>query len=146
MFDSIPTSNAGWIFNRDASDRVASSANFVDDIALLPLFWENQSIPTTVTETVASRFQRLTREWMEDTAFTSSLVKIIESDPHQQIIAMSWSVVPLILEDLLNSPKQWFYALHKITGEDPVPAAAAGNMKRMSRAWVSWGRKKNLIR
>lgn len=47
--------------------------------------------------------------------------------------------LPLILEDLRALPKPWFNALQSITGADPISADMAGNLKKMTAAWLAWG-------
>ena len=37
-------------------------------------------------------------------------------------------------------PDHCFVALMRITGEDPVPDEAKGDLDRMAEAWLSWGR------
>jgi hypothetical protein len=65
--------------------------------------------------------------------------------PYQRIIGMGWPVVPLILEELRREPDQWFWALEAITEENPVPAADAGNVRRMAQAWIDWGVSQGLL-
>jgi hypothetical protein len=50
----------------------------------------------------------------------------------------------LLLRDLAASPGLWVWALPEITGEDPVPASDRGNVRKMSEAWVNWGRQKGI--
>jgi hypothetical protein len=58
----------------------------------------------------------------------------------QEIISMGEAVVPLMLRDLEQQPRLWVWALPDITGEDPVPEADAGNIRKMSEAWLRWGK------
>jgi hypothetical protein len=113
--------------------------------AVRPLFAAAVIVPTGASDTVASRFHSLAKEWVEDTALTSSMDEIVESEPYRAIIEMGDSVVPLILEDLKTSPKHWFSALNEITNADPVPADAAGNLLAMAQAWLGWGRELGYI-
>ena len=64
---------------------------------------------------------------------------------YQSLIGMGEPVVPLLLEELRRKPDHWFWALESITGEDPVPAAAKGNVQKMADAWVKWGIQHGLI-
>jgi hypothetical protein len=41
-----------------------------------------------------------------------------------------------ILRSLQQEPDDWFYALRAITGENPVPASSAGDMRAMSEFWL----------
>jgi len=50
--------------------------------------------------------------------------------------------VPLILRDLhmkAEDPDHWFWALQALTGDDPVPEDARGDMRQMAAAWLDWG-------
>jgi len=53
--------------------------------------------------------------------------------------------VPLILEKLEREgaePSDWFYALHKITGANPVPTRDHGRVRLMATAWIAWGKRR----
>src|SRR5207244_10748962 len=94
---------------------------------------------------VRRRFQRLAKKWREETAHLSSTVRMSQHPAYREIVAMNWDVVPLLLAELQRRPDFWFAALREITGEEPVPAESAGNLKAMARAWVEWGRAKGLV-
>jgi hypothetical protein len=54
---------------------------------------------------------------------------------------MGGKAIPLILQQLENNPDDpdhWFWALHALTGVDPVPAEDRGDMRGMARAWLEW--------
>ena len=72
--------------------------------------------------------------------FLSDAHKIIEHPAFQEIIGMGQAVVPLMLRDLEERPRLWVWALPMITGTDPVPPTDAGNIAKMSEAWLRWGR------
>ncbi|MBD0319427.1 MAG: hypothetical protein ICV87_03775 [Gemmatimonadetes bacterium] len=57
---------------------------------------------------------------------------------------MGSPVVPLLLHDMAETGAHWFWALRAITGENPVRAEDAGNVKRMIDAWLGWGRARGL--
>jgi hypothetical protein len=63
---------------------------------------------------------------------------------YQKIIGMGWAAVPLMLEDLKNEPRHWFWALRAITDVNPVPPQDAGNVRKMADAWVKWGRQNSI--
>jgi hypothetical protein len=58
---------------------------------------------------------------------------------YQEIIGMGERVVPLLLAELRREPDDWFWALHAITGANPVPAARGGSLPAMAEAWIQWG-------
>ena len=55
---------------------------------------------------------------------------------YQQIIGMGTDAIPFIVEELRQTPDQWFWALKAITGEDPVDPADRGRVRRMADAWL----------
>lgn len=58
---------------------------------------------------------------------------------YQEIIGMGERAIPLLLGELRREPDDWFWALHAITGVNPVPEASRGNVQAMADAWVEWG-------
>src|SRR5688500_1203231 len=90
--------------------------------------------------TTEDRFRRLAAEWKEQARYLSDSRRMAMLRPYQAIIGMGLPVVPLILEDLKRGPEHWFYALEVITDENPVPADAGGDMRRITDAWLAWGR------
>ncbi len=84
-------------------------------------------------------FRRLTDEWKSQAEFLSSPTAIAALPAYQAIIAMGSGAVPLILDELRREPDHRFVALKRITGEDPVPEDARGNLDLMAQAWLRWG-------
>ena len=95
-------------------------------------------------ETVEERLRRLEARWKADTQFISDAKRIVDHPAFQEIISMGKEVVPILLHDLESQPSLWVWALPLITGEDPVPASDAGNIRKMTDAWVKWGRMKGI--
>jgi len=63
---------------------------------------------------------------------------------YQRIISLGHRIVPLIISELRDRPDHWFWALQSITGVNPIPDAAAGNLRLMTRAWLEWARGEGL--
>ncbi len=93
-----------------------------------------------VRETVEEQFRRLQAVWDAEIAYSSSYTEIVDPPAFQEIVRLGEAVVPLMLRDLEQAPRLWVWALPAITEENPVPAKDAGNIARMSDAWVRWGR------
>jgi hypothetical protein len=91
-------------------------------------------------ETVEQRFRRLEAVWEAETMYLSDAHRIIEHPAFQEIIGMGDAVVPLMLSDLEKGPRQWVWALPRITGANPVTPSDGGNIRKMSEAWLRWGR------
>ncbi len=98
--------------------------------------------PSLPAESVEQRFRRLEAIWEAETLYLSDAHRIIQHPAFQEIIRMGEEVIPLMLADLEKRPRQWVWALPRITGANPVPATDGGNIRRMAEAWLRWGREK----
>jgi hypothetical protein len=92
---------------------------------------------------VQARFEHLADTWEAETAFESVVTRKAMDPAYQQIIGMGYVAVPLILERLQHKPRQWFWALTAITGENP--AVGRTSMAEASQAWLRWGRDRGLV-
>lgn len=112
---------------------------------------ERQQVNVTICETAASepgtveasasleqRFRALAQQWKDDTRFLSSVHEMVSHPAYLRIIGMGQLAVPLLLEELRRAPDHWFVALQAITGVNPIPAAASGDVDKMAQAWLSW--------
>ena len=109
----------------------------VKSVAAVPA---GQSAAIPPAESVAAKFERLAAAWHKAVAHHSSS-RIRDNHPaYQEIIGMGQAVVPLLLRDLENNRRHWFTALAVITGADPISEEDAGNIPRMTEAWLRWGR------
>jgi hypothetical protein len=97
-------------------------------------------LPTSVVDQAEARFKNLTEQWESDTRHISSVSQIILHPAYQQIIGMGPIALPFILARLTQEAHHWFWALQSITGENPVPPDAVGNMPRMRDVWLKWAR------
>lgn len=88
---------------------------------------------------IEMRFLELELVWKQETSKLSSIREIIDHPAYQEIIQMGSRAVPLILLSLRRDPDHWFEALGRITNENPVAPADAGNIDRMATAWLQWG-------
>jgi hypothetical protein len=88
------------------------------------------------------RFDRLAEKWKKETGHLSRVTKRCMHPAYQQIIGMGAGVVPLVLDDLKKSRDDWFWALSAITGENPITETDAGNVPKMTEAWLRWARAK----
>jgi uncharacterized protein YukE len=94
----------------------------------------------------SDRFATLCDRWKRETRLVSNITKKSIHPAYQQIIAMGYAAVPLILRDLQeNGPQDWFWALTTITEENPITEEIAGKMGAMTEAWLTWGVKKGFL-
>ena len=91
------------------------------------------------------RFAELAATWKEERGYSSSLTDILMSPSYQRVIALGRPVVPYVLAELAARPDHWFWALATITGANPIPEQAAGNLRAMREAWLRWGDKEGLF-
>jgi len=92
------------------------------------------------------KFSNLKEEWRKETRLMSDTYRMSRNRHYRGIIEMGMDVVPIILEDLRVEPDHWFYALQKITNENPVSPSIQGHIKAMCSAWIKWGEDKRLIK
>ena len=89
---------------------------------------------------IQNEFNRLKKEWENGRRRGSDVAEMIMHPAYQRIIGMGPNAVPLILGELEKTPGHWFWALHAITGANPVPQDSEGNLEKMALAWLDWGR------
>lgn len=92
---------------------------------------------------VDERFAELANAWKTSIGPTPTAMGMAMGmamhPAYQQIIGMGPTAVPLLLAELEREPHHWFWALRSITGVDPVPESARGNLELMRDAWLQWG-------
>jgi hypothetical protein len=100
-----------------------------------------QALMVTAAKVAQERFARLAADWKAFESPSSSVTDLAMHPSYQQIIGMGEIAIPFIVEELEREPDHWFWALHCITGVDPVPEDDRGNIDAMSAAWIDWARK-----
>lgn len=92
-------------------------------------------------------FRALADQWRAETMHLSSTTEKAMNFAYQQIIGMGKEVLPLILRELQLRGGHWFWALSVITRgrENPVRPEDRGNVRRMTQAWLEWGRQKGYL-
>ena len=112
------------------------------------MIWRRKQIAQVaerdVDEDLRAAFEGLAEAWWMATAHLSSPNKLMENARYRQIIGLGPAVLPLLLRDLAKTQRFWFPALSAITGQNPVPDDAAGDIRRMADAWIEWGRQNGL--
>ena len=98
-------------------------------------------VPKSVYDKIESDFHRLAQQWERERPRGADVSEMAMHPSYQRIIGMGLDVVPFILEELERKPEHWFWALHSITGVNPVPPESEGKLKEMAKAWVDWGNK-----
>ncbi len=98
--------------------------------------------PLKSTQRLAKQFETLFQQWKKETLLLSDGYKITEHPAYRQIIALGEAVVPFILIKLREDPQHIFYALFKITGENPIKPEHVGKLSKMAEDWLNWGTEK----
>jgi hypothetical protein len=85
-----------------------------------------------------ARFRNLAAEWRRDMENVSSFTKMFSHPAYREIGNMGTDVLPFIFAEMRDEPDWWFAALKKIVGFDPVPKASHGNLREMTRYWLTY--------
>ena len=91
-------------------------------------------------------FERLSREWRTGRPRGADVAQMVKHPAYERIIGMGTAAIPLILQELEREVDHWFWALHTLTGADPVPQDSMGNLSAMAEAWLNWGRSEGYVR
>lgn len=91
------------------------------------------------------RFHEQADKWERETAYLSSVTKRAMHPSYQAIIGMGADVVPILLRDLQQNHRDWFWALAAITQANPVKEGDGGKVDKMIDAWLNWGKQKGLL-
>jgi len=92
-----------------------------------------------------AEFMNHASKWLTETEFLSSVHETVLHPSYQRIIGMGTDALPLIFEELRKKPGHWFWALHAITGAEPVPDQDKGRVKKMAEHWINWGKEEGII-
>jgi hypothetical protein len=87
-------------------------------------------------------YENLADQWERETDFESVVARKVMHPAYQRIIGMGYAAVPLILRRLQREPRQWFWALTSITGEDPAEGQTSAD--GAAQAWLEWARRRGV--
>lgn len=96
---------------------------------------------TDASDELERKFLALAVLWKYGQGPSSSLRDMVSHPAYLQIIGLGRDALPFLFRELAREPDHWFSALSAITGQDPVPADANGNVALMTEAWLNWGRR-----
>lgn len=93
--------------------------------------------PSAVNDTQYEKFLKLKTAWQNEIQFESNGRKIVTSYSYLRIVGMGDVAVDYIIRDLKENGDEWWdYALHLITGVNPVKEENAGNLKEICKDWL----------
>lgn len=123
-------------------EEAAKTGKRVDDLAAeaIESWLSEDHVLERNPQDCTSLFSRLAEEWRHERPRGVDVASMVMHPSYQRIIGMGEDAIPLILSELDRQPDHWFWALHSITGADPVPEECQGNISQMATAWLAWGR------
>jgi hypothetical protein len=90
-------------------------------------------------------FRELADQWYQETMWLSSTSEIVSKEVYYQIISLGKQIIPFILKELQERGGHWFLALRVLARANPVKPEDRGNIRKMTQAWLEWGRDHNHI-
>jgi hypothetical protein len=88
-------------------------------------------------------FYGLAEKWKRETGALSVNSNRYTHPSYRALLDLGEAVIPLVLRELKQRPDWWFDALRKLTRENP--ASEAKSFDEAAMAWISWGRRNNLL-
>jgi hypothetical protein len=85
------------------------------------------------------KFNQLAKKWKSETSGYYSVSSMTMHPAYLEIISHGDKMIPFILKDLQEKPNHWFIALKTLALTSPVKPEDAGNIKKMTEAWLAWG-------
>lgn len=89
-----------------------------------------------------TRFERLSETWKRETGMFSVVQQKMIHPIYLEIIGMSWSAVPFLIQDMQKGAAHWFPALRAIAGDTKPDDSDAGSFKEAVSIWSDWWRRK----
>lgn len=94
--------------------------------------------------TLTDRFLTQARKWDDETSHLSSPMQRMMHPSYQAILGMAnenpSEMVFLLIKDMKENRREWFWALSYLTQENPIKPEDAGRMDKMIDEWVRWGK------
>jgi hypothetical protein len=100
------------------------------------------------TPTLEQRFHEQATRWGRETTHLSSPAQQMMHPSYQAILGMGnekpREIVRLMIRDMQQHRRPWFWALSYFAQDNPVRQSDAGNMDRTIKAWVNWEKAQRL--
>ena len=90
-------------------------------------------------------FLELRDRWKEETLFVSSGTIMISNSAYKSIIHMGSLTIPWIFREMKKNDDHWFFALEKITGNNPIKPEHIGIIEKMKEDWFDWASKNDYV-
>jgi len=90
-------------------------------------------------------FQKLAKQWRDETGMLSSVAKKLEHSAYRQIVSLGPPIIPWVLEELLDRPSYWFAALRELAKDLPNVPKNSGDFNTVREQWLNWGKERGMI-
>ena len=106
--------------------------------------YDPQLLAKSIENSIREFFNEAVGSLIADTQYHSSISEITRHEKFAALVDMDRPALELILEEMAggNVRVLWFPLLKRISKHDPVPVKDRGNVQRMARAWIDWGKKR----
>jgi len=99
--------------------------------------------------TLEQRFHEQADKWSKETQHLSSPSQIMMHPSYQAMLGMAQEnpsqMITLMLRDLIDNRRPWFWALSYLTKENPIRQSDAGKLDKMIQAWAEWGKRRGIL-
>lgn len=102
------------------------------------IYWEDAFKSNTKPSDIYLQFPYLKDRWLSETVFFSDPNEIYSNENYRRIIGLGKKIIPYLIEDLETTNTDWIFALHQITGEDPIEKNHTGKFGLMKSDWLNW--------
>lgn len=98
---------------------------------------------------LTEQFLEQANKWTTETEHLSSPAQMMMHPSYQAILGMARGheddIIRLMLRDMRDNRRPWFWALSYLTHDNPIKPTDAGKLDKMVRAWVDWGLQRGKI-
>ncbi len=122
-----------------------SSFSQIDPSAMEEVNVVESKIVSSDKTGLETAFNDLADKWKNETRNQSAISVIVMHPSYLEIMGMGPAAIPLILRDLQKENNHWFTALRALTKTSPIKSEDAGNMKKMRKAWLDWGKEHGFL-
>lgn len=118
--------------------------------------WIIQAAPSSIedetrpveTRSLEERFHEQAEKWHNETRHLSSPNQRMLHPSYQAILGMGQEhrdeIIDLLLKDMKENRRQWFWALSYLAQTNPITPNDAGRLDKMIDAWVRWGQTRKI--
>lgn len=99
--------------------------------------------------TLQDAFKEQSDKWSCETQHLSSPTQMMMHPSYLAIMGMAKEhkddVIRLMLRDLKEHRRPWFWALSYLTTDNPIKLGDAGKLDKMIKSWIEWGNRRGIL-